>query len=336
MSFKIREIEIDNPVVLAPMAGVCNAAFRTIIKEMGTGLIYAEMVSDKAVVYQNKKTLDMLYVDPAERPLSMQIFGSDKETFVEAAKYVDANCDCDIIDINMGCPVPKVTKNEAGARLLLEPDKIYDIVANVVDVVKKPVTVKMRTGWDKEHIYAIENALKIEQAGASAIAVHGRTRSQMYEGKADWGIIKDVKDAIKTIPVIGNGDINSPEMAKRVLEESGVDGIMIGRAALGNPWLMKKIVHYLATDELIEEPSAHEKLRLAVDHMDRLIDLKCEKVALLEMRSHMAWYIKGLEGATHVKRMITTVKTREEMMDIVNRYEAYLNGDKSARLVVEE
>ena len=315
MSFKIREIEIDNPVVLAPMAGVCNAAFRTIIKEMGTGLIYAEMVSDKAVVYQNKKTLDMLYVDPAERPLSMQIFGSDKETFVEAAKYVDANCDCDIIDINMGCPVPKVTKNEAGARLLLEPDKIYDIVANVVDVVKKPVTVKMRTGWDKEHIYAIENALKIEQAGASAIAVH---------------------DAIKTIPVIGNGDINSPEMAKRVLEESGVDGIMIGRAALGNPWLMKKIVHYLATDELIEEPSAHEKLRLAVDHMDRLIDLKCEKVALLEMRSHMAWYIKGLEGATHVKRMITTVKTREEMMDIVNRYEAYLNGDKSARLVVEE
>ena len=233
-------------------------------------------------------------------------------------------------------PVPKVTKNEAGARLLLEPDKIYDIVANVVDVVKKPVTVKMRTGWDKEHIYAIENALKIEQAGASAIAVHGRTRSQMYEGKADWGIIKDVKDAIKTIPVIGNGDINSPEMAKRVLEESGVDGIMIGRAALGNPWLMKKIVHYLATDELIEEPSAHEKLRLAVDHMDRLIDLKCEKVALLEMRSHMAWYIKGLEGATHVKRMITTVKTREEMMDIVNRYEAYLNGDKSARLVVEE
>ena len=158
----------------------------------------------------------------------------------------------------------------------------------------------------------------------------------MYEGKADWGIIKDVKDAIKTIPVIGNGDINSPEMAKRVLEESGVDGIMIGRAALGNPWFMKKIVHFLATDELIEEPSAHEILRLAVDHMDRLIDLKCEKVALLEMRSHMAWYIKGLEGATHVKRMITTVKTREEMMDIVNRYEAYLNGDKSARLVVEE
>ena len=335
MSFKIREIEIDNPVVLAPMAGVCNAAFRTIIKEMGTGLIYAEMVSDKAVVYQNKKTLDMLYVDPAERPLSMQIFGADKETFIEAAKYVDANCDCDIIDINMGCPVPKVTKNEAGARLLLEPEKIYDIVASVVEVCKKPVTVKMRTGWDKEHIYAIENALKIEQAGASAVAVHGRTRSQMYEGKADWGIIKDVKEAIKTIPVIGNGDINSPEVAKKVLEESGVDGIMIGRAALGNPWLMKQIVHYLKTDELIEEPSADEKLRLAIDHMDRLIDLKCEKVALLEMRSHMAWYIKGLEGATHVKRLITTVKTRQEMMDIINRYQAYLHGDKSAKLVVE-
>ena len=223
--------------------------------------------------------------------------------------------------------------------LLLETssDQISSIriSISVVDVCKKPVTVKMRTGWDKEHIYVVENALKVEQAGASAIAVHGRTRSQMYEGKADWGIIKDVKDAIKTIPVIGNGDITSPEFAKKVLEESGVDGIMIGRAALGNPWLMKQIVHYLKTDELIGEPTAEEKLRLAVDHMDRLIDLKCEKVALLEMRSHMAWYIKGLEGATHVKRMITTVKTREEMMDIINRYQAYLNGDKSARLVME-
>ena len=335
MTWKIREIEIDNPVVLAPMAGICNSAFRTIVKEMGTGLIYSEMVSDKAVIYKNKKTLDMLYVDPAERPLSMQIFGSDKETFVEAAKYIDENCDCDIIDINMGCPVPKVTKNEAGARLLLEPDKIYEIVANVVDAVKKPVTVKIRTGWDKEHIYAVENALKIEQAGASAVAVHGRTRSQMYEGKADWGIIKDVKDAIKTIPVIGNGDINSPEFAKKVLEESGVDGLMVGRAALGNPWLMKKIVHYLETDEIIEEPSAEEKLQIAIKHMDRLIDLKSEKVALLEMRSHMAWYIKGLSGATHVKRMVTRVTTREEMLDIIKRYEAYLQGDRSVLLEVE-
>lgn len=329
MKWKIREIDINNPVVLAPMAGICNSAFRTIVKEMGTGLIYSEMVSDKAVVYKNKKTLDMLYVDPSERPLSMQIFGSDKENFVEAAKYIDQNCDCDIIDINMGCPVPKVTKNEAGARLLLEPNKVYEIVASVVDACKKPVTVKIRTGWDKEHIYAVENALKIEKAGASAVAVHGRTRSQMYEGKADWGIIKDVKDAIKTIPVIGNGDVNSPEFAKRVIDECGVDGVMVGRAALGNPWLMKKIVHYLSHSELIDEPTASEKLMLAINHMDRLIDLKNEKVALLEMRSHMAWYIKGLAGATHVKRMIVKASTRAEMMDIIQRYEAYLNGDKS-------
>ena len=333
--FKIGNIEIKNQVVMAPMAGITNMAFRKIVKDFGAGLVYSEMVSDKALCYGNTKTIDMLQVDDEEHPVSIQLFGGEVETMIKAAKFIDQHSNCDIIDINMGCPVPKVTKNEAGARLLLEPDKIYDIVASVVDVCKKPVTVKMRTGWDKEHIYAVENALKIEQAGASAIAVHGRTRSQMYEGKADWGIIKDVKDAIKTIPVIGNGDINSPEFAKKVLEESGVDGIMIGRAALGNPWLMKQIVHYLKTDELIAEPSAEEKLRLAVDHMDRLIDLKCEKVALLEMRSHMAWYIKGLDGATHVKRMVTTVKTREEMMDIINRYQAYLNGDKSARLVVE-
>ncbi|MGL4337342.1 MAG: tRNA dihydrouridine synthase DusB [Turicibacter sp.] len=332
MNWKIREIEIDNPVVLAPMAGVCNAAFRTIVKEMGTGLIYSEMVSDKAVVYKNTKTIEMLYVDPSERPLSMQIFGSNKEIFLEAAKFVDENCDCDIIDINMGCPVPKVTKSDAGARLLLEPDKIYDIVASVVDAVKKPVTVKMRTGWDKEHIYAVEIASKIEKAGASAIAVHGRTRSQQYEGKADWGIIKDVKDAIKTIPVIGNGDVKSAEFAKQMMDETNVDAIMIGRAALGNPWLMQQTAHYLKTGELIAEPTSDEKIITAIDHMDRLIDLKNEKIAMLQMRSHMTWYIKGLTGATHVKRMIAHIETREQMMDLLTRYQAYLNGDLTAKI----
>lgn len=332
MKWNIREIVIDNPVVLAPMAGICNSAFRVIVKEMGAGLIYSEMVSDKAVVYKNKKTLDMLYVDPIEHPLTMQIFGSDKETFVEAAKYIDANCQCDIIDINMGCPAPKVTKNEAGAKLLLDPDKVYEIVASVVEACQKPVTVKIRTGWDKTHIYAVENALKIEAAGASALAIHGRTRSQMYEGLADWEMIKDVKRAVKTIPIIGNGDISSPELAKRRLAESGVDALMIGRAALGNPWLIKRIVHYLHTNEQIEEPTPAEKLHLATRHMDRLIDLKGEKVALLEMRSHMSWYIKGLSGATHVKRLIMTIKTRAEMIEIINQYEAYLNGDKTKQI----
>lgn len=324
MKWKIREVEIDNPVVLAPMAGVTNAAFRVIAKGMGTGLIYAEMVSDNAVNYRNQKTLDMLYVDPVEHPISMQIFGSSKETFTKAAKYIDEFCACDIIDINMGCPVPKVTKNEAGARLLLEPDKIYDIVASVVDVVKKPVTVKIRSGWDHHHIYAVENALKIEAAGASAIAIHGRTRSDQYTGTADWGIIKAVKDAVKTIPVIGNGDITTPEEFEKALLSSGVDAIMVGRAALGNPWVLKRMAHYIATGKHIKDPTVRERIVLAMGHMDRLVDLKGERVAMMEMRTHMAWYMKGLPGAATVKREIVQTQTRADMVELLVKYEDYL------------
>ena len=324
MKWKIREIEIDNPVVLAPMAGVCNAAFRVIAKQMGTGLIYAEMVSDNAVNYRNQKTLDMLYVDPVEHPMTMQIFGASKETFVEAAKYIDKHCACDIIDLNMGCPVPKITKNEAGARLLLEPEKIYEIVASVVDAVKKPVTVKMRSGWDHNHIYATQNALKMEAAGASAIAIHGRTRSDQYNGDADWGIIKEVKAAIKTIPVIGNGDITTPTAFASALTTSGVDAIMVGRAALGNPWLLKRMLHYYETGENIPDPTVNERIVLATTHMDRLIDLKGERVAMMEMRSHMAWYMKGLPGAATVKREIVQMNTRDEMVQLLAKYEDYL------------
>ena len=324
MKWKIREIEIGNPVVLAPMAGVTNAAFRVIAKQMGTGLIYAEMVSDNAVNYKNQKTLDMLYVDPEEHPISMQIFGSSKETFTQAAIYIDEHCACDIIDLNMGCPVPKVTKNEAGARLLLEPEKIYEIVASVVDAVKKPVTVKIRTGWDHQHIYAVENALKIEAAGASAIAVHGRTRSDQYSGKADWGIIKDVKNAIKTIPVIGNGDITTPEEFAQKLKSSGVDAIMVGRAALGNPWVLKRILHHHATGENIFDPTVSERIALATAHMDRLIELKGERIAMMEMRNHMAWYIKGLPGAATVKREIVQMDNRAGMVELLAKYEDYL------------
>jgi len=324
MKWKIREIEIDNPVVLAPMAGVTNAAFRVIAKEMGVGLIYAEMVSDNGVNYRNQKTLDMLYVDECEHPMTMQIFGSSKETFVQAATYIDENCACDIIDINMGCPVPKVTKNEAGARLLLEPEKIYDIVARVVDAVKKPVTVKMRTGWDHNHVYAVRNALKVEAAGASAIALHGRTRSDQYNGKSDWDIIKDVKDAIKTIPVIGNGDITTPEEFEHALTSSGVNAIMIGRAALGNPWILKKMVHYHATGKHIPDPTVGDRIALATLHMDRLIELKGERVAMMEMRKSMAWYMKGLPGAATVKREIVQMDTRAGMVRLLAKYEDYL------------
>ena len=324
MKWKIREIEIENPVVLAPMAGVTNAAFRVIAKKMGAGLIYAEMVSDNAVNYRNQKTLDMLYIDEREHPVTMQIFGSTKETFTRAAKYIDENCACDIIDINMGCPAPKITKNSAGARLLLEPEKIYEIVASVVDAVKKPVTVKIRTGWDHNHIYAVENALKIEAAGASAIAIHGRTRSDQYSGKSDWKLIKDVKDAIKTIPVIGNGDITTPAEFEHALATSGVDAIMIGRAALGNPWLFKKIIHYHETGKIIPDPTVSERVAQATVHMDHLIELKGERVAMMEMRSHMSWYIKGLPGATTVKREIVQMDTRAGMVQLLDKYESFL------------
>ena len=330
MKWEIREVEIDNPVVLAPMAGVTNAAFRVIAKEMGTGLIYAEMVSDNAVNYRNQKTLDMLYVDPSEHPMSMQIFGSSRETFVEAAKYIDEFCNCDIIDLNMGCPVPKVTKNEAGARLLLEPDKIYDIVSSVVDAVKKPVTVKIRTGWDHNHVYAVENALKIEAAGASAVAVHGRTRSDQYTGKSDWNIIKEVKDAVKTIPVIGNGDITTAKEFEHALATSGVDAVMVGRAALGNPWVLKSMAHYHKTGILIPDPTVGERIVLATEHMDRLIGLRGERIAMMEMRSHMTWYMKGLPGAATVKKEIVKVATRDEMVGLLARYEDYLM-EKPAR-----
>lgn len=229
--WKIGDIEINNKVVLAPMAGVCNAAFRLTVKEFGAGLVCAEMVSDKAILFNNEKTMKMLYIDENERPLSLQIFGGEKETLVEAAKYVDQNTTADIIDINMGCPVSKIIKCEAGARWLLDPPKIYEMVSAVVEAVNKPVTVKMRIGWDDDHIYAVENAKMIEKAGAAAIAVHGRTRVQMYEGHADWSVIKQVKEAV-SIPVIGNGDVTSPERAKQMLEETGVDAVMIGREAL--------------------------------------------------------------------------------------------------------
>lgn len=324
MKWNIREVEIENKVVLAPMAGITNAAFRVISKEMGTGLIYAEMVSDNAVNYRNQKTLDMLRVDESEHPMSMQIFGASKETFVEAAKYIDENCTCDIIDLNMACPVSKITKNGAGSKLLLEPDKIYDIVASVVDAVKKPVTVKIRKGWDHKHINAVENALKIEAAGASAIALHGRTRSDQYSGTADWDIIKQVKNAVKTIPIIGNGDIRTPAEFEHALNTSGVDAVMVGRAALGNPWILKKIVHYMETGEHIPDPTIDERITLATNHMDSLIELKGERIAMMEMRSHMSWYMKGLPGSTTVKREIVQTQSRTEMIELLAKYKDYL------------
>ncbi|RXK17218.1 tRNA dihydrouridine synthase DusB [Macrococcus sp. DPC7161] len=318
--WKIGDIEINNKVVLAPMAGVCNAAFRLTVKEFGAGLVCAEMVSDKAILFNNEKTMKMLYIDENERPLSLQIFGGEKETLVEAAKYVDQNTTADIIDINMGCPVSKIIKCEAGARWLLDPPKIYEMVSAVVEAVSKPVTVKMRIGWDDEHIYAVENAKMIERAGAAAIAVHGRTRVQMYEGHADWDVIRQVKEAVN-IPVIGNGDVTSPELAKKMLDETGVDAVMIGREALGNPWMIYRTVHYLETGELIPEPPIKEKMDVAVLHLDRLIDLKGEKVAVMEMRKHASWYLKGIRGNGKARKLINQAETRDELVGILRTFE---------------
>jgi len=316
---KIGDVELRNNVVLAPMAGVCNPAFRLIAKEFGCGLVCAEMVSDKAILHGNRRTMDMLFVDERERPLSLQIFGGDKQSLVEAAKFVDKNTNADIIDINMGCPVPKVTKCDAGARWLLDPNKIYDMVAAVVDAVEKPVTVKMRLGWDDQHIYAVDNARAVERAGGAAVAVHGRTREQMYTGKANWDVIRDVKQAV-SIPVIGNGDVFSPEDAKRMLDHTGCDGVMIGRGALGNPWMLYRTVHYLETGELLPEPAPEEKIRIAMLHLDRLIKLKGESQAVREMRKHLAWYLKGLPGAARVRERIMELTTREAIAAELQAY----------------
>ncbi|TCS80136.1 tRNA dihydrouridine synthase DusB [Tepidibacillus fermentans] len=321
---KIGNVELDNNVVLAPMAGVSNYAFRSLARQFGTGLVTAEMVSDKGILQKNERTLKMIEVRDDERPLSLQLFGAEIDSLVEAAKIVDEYTKADIIDINMGCPVPKITKNEAGAKLLLHPPKIEQIVSAVVKAVKKPVTVKMRIGWDSEHIYAIENAKAIESAGASAIAVHGRTREQMYSGKADWDIIRRVKESVR-IPVIGNGDIQTPVDAKNMIDTTGVDGVMIGRAALGNPWILYRTVRYLKYGELVPEPTPQEKIEIAFLHMDRLIALKGEKIGVREMRKHAAWYLKGLPKAARVREQLNEVETREEMRQILANYVASLS-----------
>ncbi len=321
--FKIGNVEIKNKVVIAPMAGVSNIAFRTIMKDFGAGLVYAEMVSDRALNYRNPKTLKMIKVVDEERPLSMQVFGGDKESIVKGAMVIDQESDCDIIDLNMGCPVSKVVNSDAGAKLLLEPNKIYDIVKAVVENVSKPVTVKIRSGWNSNTLYAVEIAKLCEKAGAKAIAIHGRTRAQMYTGKADWNIIKEVKDAVN-IPVIGNGDVLTPEDAQRMIELTNCDGVMIGRGVLGNPWLVKQTVDFLSTGEYDKDINFREKIKWIIDHTERLIELKGEYIALLEMRSHASWYVKGLKGATRVKREINNIKSKEELYKLLYEYLDYL------------
>lgn len=320
MSFKIRDIKIENKVVLAPMAGVSNSPFRILARKYGAGLVFAEMVSDKGLLHNNDKTKKMLYMEDVEKPMIQQIFGSDLETMVKAAKYIDKNSNCDAIDINMGCPVPKVAiKNQAGSALMKDPDRIYEIVKAIVGSVSKPVTVKIRSGWDSNSVNAVLVAKKIEEAGASLITVHARTRAQGYSGEPDLDVIKAVKEAVN-IPVIGNGNIIDGKSAIKMLEYTNCDAVMIGRAALGNPWIFREIDAYLNNKQVPERPTNTELYDLIVTHLSELKKFKGEKLATLEMRGHAPWYLKGLPNASEIRKELSKAGTSKEMIDILGNY----------------
>lgn len=323
---KIGNVEIENPVVIAPMAGITNPAFRQICKQFKAGLVYTEMVSDKAICFENKKTLGMTEVLEDEHPLTMQIFGHDIDSMVQAAKFLDTRTDCDIIDVNMGCPVNKIVKSNAGSALMRDEEYAAELMHEIIKHVKKPVTVKMRIGWDSESKNCVSLAKKLESAGVSAIALHGRTKTQMYEGKADWSYIKKVKEAVQ-IPVIGNGDVRSVEDMIAMLEETGCDMVMIGRGVLGDPWLIQRCVHYLETGEIIQDTGVEEKFDLAYNHAVSLCELKGERVGMKEMRGHAAWYMKSLKYSHRVKEKISMMSTLNEFQDILVNYKNSLEND---------
>ena len=324
-TLKIGNVELANPYILAPMAGVTDLPFRLLCKEQGAGLLCMEMISAKAIQYKNKNTRALLEIHPEEEPVSLQLFGSDPDVISEIAKEIE-ELPFSILDINMGCPVPKIVKNGEGSALMNQPKLVHEIVSKTVKAIQKPVTVKIRKGFNDESINAVEIAKIIEDAGASAVAVHGRTREQYYSGKADWDIIRQVKEAVK-IPVIGNGDVVSGESALAMMKQTGCDGVMIGRGAQGNPWIFSELVEYEKTGRLPNRPSNEELKSMMLRHARMQIEYKGEYLGIREMRKHVSWYTSGIKNSAKLRGEINAVESYQELEDLLNRKIATIEKD---------
>ena len=319
MAYKIKDILINSKVVLAPMAGVTNIAYRKMCKKYGAGMVTTEMISDKGIFYNDKKTKDLAKIDENEHPVAIQIFGGEIDTLINAAKWVERETDADIIDINMGCPVPKVLKSDAGSKYMQDVDRIYNTVKSIVENVNIPVTVKIRIGWDHNSINILETSEAIIKAGASALAIHGRTKSDYYAGTVNYDLIRQVKEWHPDFPIIVNGDINSPEKAKEILEFTKCDTVMIGRASYGNPYIFKRISHYLETGELLPDLSFAERLDILKEYATDLCNYKGEFIAMKELRGQASWFIKGCKNGAKLRDEISKIQTMDDLNLIVSK-----------------